>query len=281
MYSILITHYKEPERLQLLLEDIHTTLDKYRPKEIVIVDDCSGMNRQLSNIKGVYSTSDLPIRLLYTDEHKGPYYSEVKGLDNIDTEYAVVLHSDTELVGECEVKYKDCIGYLYKCCKSDERIGVVTAFGVDTNSYNIISKGNRGIGRNKSPYSIQLMYTFAGIRDAWGGLREAHSIDSGCYAIEMDVYRELGFDEFYAPYVYYMDDFCARCRTIDKYVFLTCYTCYYHAYSYKGKPAGSLALASEITPEMRNKWVDTWYNNDVWRKSATERYNIRNLSMRV
>lgn len=281
MYTILITHYNEIKRLQLLIEDIHSTLDKYIPEKILIVDDCSDAN--VDRIGNLYSTSNLPIRILRTDEHKGPYYAAVKGLDNINTDYAVVLHSDSELVGEANpVMYEDCIGYLYKCCKTLDKAGVVTAFGIDVNNYSLISKSNRGIGTNKQPFSIQAMYTYDSLANAWGGLREVASIDSGCYAINMETYNQLGYQEKYAPYKYYLDDFCARCRSIDKHIYLTSYTVYYHLYTYKNKPNGSLAIATEITEEMKDMWVEEWYGDGLWHENSFDRhiFNRQSLSDR-
>lgn len=273
MYTILITHYKEPKRLQLLIEDIHDTLNKYMPKSILIVDDCSGMNDRLKSIKNIYSTGSLPIRLLQTQSHSGPYHAVTRGLDSIDTEYAVVMHSDTELIGEAKpVKYKDCVGYLYNCCQSIPKASIVTAFGIDVNNYSLISKSNRGIGVDKLPFSIQVMYTYESLARPWRGLREVASIDSGCYAIEMDTYHELGFREKYAPYKYYLDDFCARCRGIDKHVYLTSYTVYYHLYSYKRKPNGSLAVASAITQDMLDTWREEWDGHQLWHGSSFDRH---------
>ena len=91
MFSIVIPVYNEAQSLKLLVEEINTSLKKYRNYEIVFVNDASEDNT-LDIIKELQKNQN--IRLLNNKENKGQSYSIAKAIKESSNDVIITIDGD-------------------------------------------------------------------------------------------------------------------------------------------------------------------------------------------
>jgi len=299
-YEILIPSYSCAEDLKLLIGDIHNCCMDYLPKRILIVDDCSDDNDDTSYVGNIFNTAKFPIETIRTERHLGPFYAEQLGLSRIASKYVVVLHSDTRLVIDNLDKYiaplyvqtervsrdgsfirrprlyKDVISILVCYLYQSQDAAVVSCFSLNNDNVSKISRGTRGIGVNMIPGCHYSSHNFDSLKaaDIYFRWQRVLSVDSNIYAMRKGIYDEVGFDEGFAPYYLYHDDFFARCRAKGMHTYLTQDVVAFHPL-YSEKPVGSLAMINQQLFDKNAKlFIDRYRDSDLWRISSIKAKEI-------
>lgn len=302
-YTLLIPHYQDYDNLVLLLKDIHDSNHKHQPQKIIIVDDSSYDDR-VRFIHKQYASSQLPPIELRVINHQGPFYAESYGLDKITTDYAIICHSDTRLLGNVKsvlpdgVKFfDDVLSVLYHyITESKDAVAVAcpTVWEGDwthvqfTDPNKILDPiriigGIRGMATEGIPYSVYRDLQIGPIKsvtlDDW---QRVCSIDNSIYALDLNKYREVGgFDKLFAPYGYYHDDFFGRCRMKGYHTYSTQDTIAYHPHG-RDKPKGSLATydGDRFLADIK-AFKDRWNQHAVWQSDALRDGNEQILSIQA
>jgi glycosyltransferase involved in cell wall biosynthesis len=266
-YTVIIPAHNCNKELRILLEDIHATCHKYKPKEIFIVDDGS-TDKEAQYLANIYTSSQIPIKYLEYGKQLGPFYAEQHGLDNVTTPYAIVLHSDVALKSShnLPIRYDDTLSVLACYLHKTNDAVAVSAMLLNIQDSNYIVRGTRSLGRDYLPYSHQKEFYFPSLLNVkWDRWRRVLSCDGCMYAIRMDYYHKIRFDELFAPYLYYHDDFFARCRSSGYHLYFTYDIAAYHPL-YSAKPEGSLAVVTnEMYREKSNTFLTRWGKNaEAW-----------------
>ena len=242
-YEVVIPYYDDEGSLKELFEDIHTTVRRTFPRRILVIDD--GSNNPPDYACKFYQSGSLSIIVL-----KRPHLGELEavrhGLLKVETDYAMVMHSDTKLAGNfgyLDAKiYQDSMSWLYYCISHTSYTSAVSLHSLCLERPMRLIGGARGIGFNGVPYSYLRDYhpnpIFANVYDEWA---EAVSCDSYMVAMKMDVYRKVGFRKRYGPYKYFWDDYFMRAREEKKHLFITQKVVAFHP-KFKEKPQGSKSL---------------------------------------
>jgi len=263
-YSIVITTYNNPAHLKLLIQDIHTCTKRYLPSEIIISDDCSSGNDVFFVAKR-FSTRSIPIRALKLKNHAGPLYAEAAGLNAVKTEFAIVLHADTRLVGDCQIEmYNDPLSVLASFVSQTSDASAVSLYSLAIENSIHVQRGPRSLGIDGMPYSYYMDYRFASLFEIEAWHRD-FSCDGNIYALRMDAYNKVnGFDVDFAPYLFYHDDFFARARQKGYHVYFTRDTVAYHP-RYADKPEGTLAIADGRLYTLKSElFAERWGGSSMW-----------------
>jgi len=270
-YSIIIPTFNCASELRQLLEDIIEITKRYRPRVILVSDDGS-TDDETKYIPRIYTSSLFPMKLIENEEHKGPFYAERAALEEVDTEYAIILHSDIRLQGKPPVEnlYSDILSVLISYISQTDDALIVSAYSLALDNPKKVHYGPRSLGRDKLPYSYYRRFNFYTIRGIKPWCRE-FSADGAIYALRMKCYREVGgFDEAFAPYLYYHDDFCARARQRGYHVYFTKDVVAYHP-RFQNKPQASLAV---VNPDLYTNHADAfkirWKDSPVWVRASLE-----------
>lgn len=278
-YTIVIPAYNCAHELRQLIADIQINCQKYKPKSILIVNDCS-IDDDTKYIANIYTSSELSIKCLQMPEHLGPLHTEQAGLDAVNTDYAIVLHSDTRLSSNSKVNnvYSDVLSLLACYIDKTPDAIAVSAFSLCIENPKKIRNGPRSLGIDGLPYSYYREFNFATLRRVrFYDWKEVFSIDSDIYALRMKYYHEIKFDERFAPYLYYHDDFFARARLKGYRTYLTQDAVAFHP-RFANKPEGSLAIINdELYTRNLRLFKDKWQDKFAW---SEESFNIKVISRR-
>lgn len=269
-YEIVIPAYNCAEELSKLIVDIHATCNDYLPKRIIIIDDCS-TDDATSYVGAIMDTRKFPIKTVSTNKQSGPFYAEQLGLNMVESTYAVVLHSDTRLqfqnVDVSSLKlHEDVISILICYLHQTADAAAVGCFSLDTGNQRKIATGPRVLGVNNIPFSCYMTYNFATLKrmDRYFRWQKVYSLDDNIYALRMQCYKDYQFDEVFAPYYLYHDDFFARCRENNFQSYLTQDVVAYHPRN-KAKDINSLATLSQDVYEQHNEvFLNRYKDSPLW-----------------
>lgn len=274
-YELVIPIYNDYDSLNILLGQLDTTNTGYKPGRIIIVNDGS-TDERIEYAEGMLGGKNLPPIHVVNTSHQGPFNAETTGLAEVRSPYAVVFHSDIELIGAIPLPLiKDPVSALVCYLHQTTDAVAVSCFGLNSGIYDRIEMGPRGIWEDV-PVSIYRTLVFYSIYQSkllvW---QRVLSSDSHCYALNMDVYAKLGgFNSVFSPYGFYHDDFFARARQIlQKHVYYTTDTVVYHP-GRKESINGSLA-----TVHHKDRFVDMWgKGNPIWTDDSL-RNNVRPMEV--
>lgn len=147
LVTIIIPAYN---REKIINETIRSVIcQKYRPIEMVVVDDCSDDDTKgiIADIRGKNADNDVSIKYLCNNMNSGVSYSRNIGLNNASGEYIQYLDSD-DLVGYDKISKQ--VEVLNRDCDVD------IAYSSSYRFYEglVSSKPYTGIGSNNPLYDI-------------------------------------------------------------------------------------------------------------------------------
>jgi len=282
-YEVVIPAYNCASQLDTIITDIIAVTNRYKPERIIIADDCS--TDEATKYKArFYSSKQLPVVNYSLTEHKGTFYAEQLGLSKVQTPLAIVCHADVKLRGEkvptkiphadgtiIKIKlWEDTLSVLINHLnKTEDAVGVSCLAVSPKHKTHYVSNSRRGIGDNGIPYGIQRKSKLLAMLKMWiYEWHEVYSFDTQLFAIRMNYYNEVQYDEQFAPYYLYHDDFFARAREKGYRVYMTQNCICYHAVN-KPKPDDSL---SRLTPELIDNhhklFKERWNDSDMWEPTS-------------
>ena len=271
-YTVVIPAYNCAAFLRVLIDNIQSNCRKYRPQSILIVDDGSCDDDNATKfVANIYSSSSLPIRCIPT-EHRGPLFAEQTGLDAVNTDYAVVMHSDTRLLHKFYKRddvHSDTLSVLASYISQVSNAVAIAPFTMCYEMPNRVQTGPRALGIDKLPYSYYRQYEFDGLKKVkYNDWKEIYSCDNALYIMRMSCYNEIRFDEAFAPYLYYHDDFFARARLKGFCTYITQDVIAFHPRFIK-KPENSLSIMSdELYQRNRKLFLSRWTDNAAWTEKS-------------
>ena len=306
-YTLLIPYFDDYDNLVMLLKDIHDGNLRDHPQQILIIDDGSYDDR-IRFIHSQYSSTNLPPIMVRRMTHQGPYYAETYGLSLIKTPYTIVCHSDTRLLGNVKDIlpntsriFEDVLSvlsfYIHEVAEDGIAVGCHVLWksnwattpaemkGMQLQNVNAPSPlyivgGMRGIGIDGIPFPVHLTKQIESLKavdlEDW---QRVYSLSNYIYALNMKHYNEMGgFDEVFAPYGYYHDDFFGKCRMKGLHCYFTQDTVAYHPYE-KEKPQGSLSTydGDRFIRDIK-MFRDKWSSHKTWTSDALNDFRIRSLS---
>lgn len=274
--------------LDYLIDDIHSATIRYLPKRIILVDDCS--TDDITPYKASYwNTSRIPITHISTKEHKGPFYAEQLGLSNVSTPYAIVCHADARLQGYFQNPYTHPNGRVPFVIKVyDDPLSVLVSYLDQTGDAiavgcssltlpcnpigNLVANGMRSLGIDRLPYTYRRKFKFDTLLlNKYYTWQECYSIDDICFALRMEFYNKIGYNEKFAPYLYYHDDFYARAREQGYRTYFTQETVTYHRNT-KQKPLNSLAIVhDEMYEDQAEAFHERYDDTILWKEQSFAR----------
>jgi len=287
-YEIVIPAFNCADELKQLFEDIHETCDRYKPKRIIVVDDASD-DDETKYVGNIYHSRHFPVKTLVVNQHKGPFYAEKLGLDSVQSEFAIVLHSDTRLNVKIEVPDRlkpiwrrdlfiklskrlisDTLSVLASYISQVENAAVVTCYSLDDRKTVKVSRGRRALGINKIPYSHYMEANFFTLKqaDRFYNWQYIYSMDSNIYAVRTKVYKEIGFDELFAPYWLYHDDFCARARQAGYQSYLTQDVVAFHPLTKRKHPASLAIIIPDVYFTQSQHFIDRYDESALWTEAS-------------
>tara|TARA_B100000949_G_scaffold119367_1_gene105549 strand:- start:744 stop:1625 length:882 start_codon:yes stop_codon:yes gene_type:complete len=264
-YQVVIPVFDEFDNLDTLLGHIAKTNIDYQPQSIIIIDDGSTDDR-IQYADGLLGGQGLPPIKVYRKAHEGPYSAETFGLEKVITPYALVMHSDVQLMGNgppVEL-HKDPLSLLICYLAQTNDAVAVSCYGLNINDTDFIVKGNRVLDTKGIPYCPFVgTFFYSQYRISLFRWHRVISLDSHCYALNMEIYKQLdGFSEDFAPYGFYHDDFFARARQNKKHSYMTQEAAVYHPlvvtdiWGATNKPEGSMAVleGKELITKFQLRW---------------------------
>ena len=224
-YTLVIPYYNDEYFLRNLFEGIHTITKRYPPDTIIVVDD--GSDETAKYVCNYYQSETIPIRMI-EQEHRGPFYAESRGLQEVTTPLAMVAHADLSLTGKYPSTierplYRDTMSVLICYLHQVKHACAVGCYTL------AIERPRRIFGGPRSMANDGLVYSYARefhiepvLLNRFDDWVEVYSIDNYLFALRMDAYRAVGgYDEKFAPYGFYHDDFFARARAAGYRTYLT------------------------------------------------------------
>ena len=309
-YTVVIPTYHNFDGISVLLSNIATITKKHKPTSIIIVND--GQDEQTQYAGEILSSELLPPIQVMNIPHSGPLVAMQTGLDAVKTEYAIVIHDDTRLTNHITIHghefidivqgrkirfrietgqqngkivqffMEDPLSLLYNHIidpySQESKVGMVSCCALNAQSPYFIQGGYRALGRNNFPFTpckqskfekLWLYGQFVG-PERW---KPVHSIDTHIFIIQIEAYRQVGFNPNYHPYLFGFDDFCARFRQTGYKIYFTTDTVVYH-------PKTSMNIEGKLskpTPEQMKhaigQFMEDWKNSDMWKIDAIEEVN--------
>jgi glycosyltransferase involved in cell wall biosynthesis len=268
-YTVVIPYYNDYTNLCLLLQDIARTNQRFRPEKILIVND--GSTDNIFDIPDKYNIDLLPEISLITIDHSGPKEALIRGLNSVETDFSIVLHSDARLLTKFTNSYvhKDVLSVLYyHCSDADDAISVscfsLHSYGIDK-SMDYITGGFRSIDTtmNKTEMVVPYYnYRFKSlVKDSLSGWFRVFSVSSNIFTLNMNIFREVGkFDDSVSNHRYFLDDLFAKSRSKGYHVYFTYDTVIFHNEN-ENKPEKSLAIEA---PEDWSEFCEKWAGDKVW-----------------
>ncbi len=210
------------------------------------------------------------------DGHYGFPTAVREGLEQVDTDYAVVLHADTRLVGKLKLQQKDTPAVIkdplgaivHYLSTTDDEVIAVSPFSLMIGASRNVVGGMRMLGDGNIPTSRFRGNFFEPLRNIeiynWTSV---HALDHHCIAIHMHAYKECPLDVS-CGHFFCFDDWATQVRKEGYYLYLTSNTVVYHP-AKKEKPEGSLSIPSEETYTAGLQlFQEKWGKTDLWDLNA-------------
>jgi len=245
-YTVAIPFYNEPKELRRLLDQITTFEFRYRPREIVLLDDGS-TDPELDFIESIYTSDSLPV-VRYSTAHLGPKSAQRLAILKCKTECVILLHADTMITNPKQDKLpfprpiiRDPIGMLYRALIQLDDAVAVGCMCLTAEYPLKVQCGPRGLGVDKMPYTYIRGYNAMPLlRVEFDDWQRTYSVDSAIMAIRRSLVEAHPFDEELG-YPFYWDDWFAKRRKEGYSVYYTQTTVAYHPRR-RYKPEGSLSV---------------------------------------
>jgi len=270
-YMVVVPYYNDYNNLCLLLQDIARTNQRFKPEKILIIDD--GSDKSIEDISNKYNISLLPDISIKRTDHLGVKNAINIGLNQVDSDYAIILHSDTRLLSPNTNSYvhKDVLSVLFYHCSDVEDAMTVSCFSLSdidgSTSNDYVSRGFRHVNINHDEKFISIPYNryrFASLKtQSHIGWFRVLSVSDNIFTLNMNLFREIdGFDNTISEYGYYLDDFLGKSRSKGYHTYFTYDTVAFHERQ-KKKSENSLAVYKQEDFEL---FCNKWINNDIWKE---------------
>ena len=265
-FDMLIPHYKDEAHLSELLHDMATNNKKYKPNNIHVVND-GEVTEDFVTVCSEWGKY-LPIRI-YEVERCGHIKLIHDFMMEAEADTVLVSHADTKLVcNNASVQFHDPVSVLGFYI-SDNDISGISCYALGTGK-GIVNKQSEadsfisyGLRTTDNGENLGSLYTgFKAsfpLRESFGEFQRCLSFDDKFYALKSSVFKDVGgFDSNYFDYLYYLDDYFARCRQkLDSHAVFTNETAVKHEVR-DDKPDDSMALNNNSKIQF---FRDTWKGN--------------------
>ena len=265
-YEVVIPYYDDYDNLCLLLQDIARCNQRFEPERILIVNDGSTDDR-ISEVPTKYNINLLPTIEVVNIDHSGFKSALEHGLSLVETEYAMIVHSDTRLISnKTKVDlFKDVFSVLFFHIIDVDDAMTVSCFSLDSYNNSIskdyISAGLRHMSGKGMVIHHHRFRASGLIPIMWTKWYRCFSVSDNILAMNVKLYREVGgFDDKLSQHGLFMDDFLATSRVKGYHSYFTHETVAFHSIT-NDKPEGSL---SRIENNDEEYFSEKWKEHPAW-----------------